>query len=116
MNSRIVWILALASLLWASCQTALAADIVWDGDVSNDATDGGNWVGDAAPGPGDAAVFRNGASLNSTPDLGTNNVTWNQLVFNSGGATTLNGSGTITLNQGRGQCGFFRRRPSNIDS
>ena len=49
---------------------------------------------------GDAAVFRNGASLNSTPDLGANNVTWNQLGFNSGGATTLNGSGTITLNQG----------------
>ena len=109
MNVRIACILA--SLLWASSHAAIAAEIEWIGAVDNDVTNGGNWSGGIAPGGADRANFRNGASTNPTPDLGASNVTWDQLRFNNIGPTTINGTGTITLNNlnssGNGQAAVF---------
>jgi hypothetical protein len=115
MNKRISWILALAGLLWAASRVATAADIEWLGGVDNDATNGANWVGGVAPGGTDRAVFRANGSTD-TPTIGTNNVTWDQIRLNNIAPTTLNGSGTVTLNAGSSPAFFSEGGPLPLPS
>ena len=103
--------ISLVSLLWVTSHAAIAAELEWIGAIDNDVTNGANWSGGVAPGGTDRANFRNGESTNPTPNVGANNVTWDQLRFNNIGPTTINGTGTITLNNlnsnGNGQAAVY---------
>ncbi|TWT37349.1 hypothetical protein KOR34_22980 [Posidoniimonas corsicana] len=77
---------------------AVAEDRLWTGAVSNDVTNAGNWdLG--LPTGADRANFRADGSPGA-PDLGANNVTWDQLRFNNIGPTHIQGAGVINLNAG----------------
>jgi len=115
MSRQICWILALASLLWAASRVTTAAEIEWLGGVSNDATDSANWVGGVAPGGSDRAVFRADGSA-ATPDVGANNVAWDRIRLNNIAPTTLNGTGTVTLNAGSNPAIFSEGGPIALPS
>ncbi len=75
-----------------AAQSASAAAIVWSGTTAIWAT-GTNWVGGAAPGSGDTAVF-NGTGSNAAPDLGAG-VTVNTISFETANAAAYTiGTGT----------------------
>jgi hypothetical protein len=93
----------------------MAAEIEWLGGVSNDVTDSANWVGGFAPGGSDRAVFRADGS-NATPDVGANNVAWDRIRLNNIAPTTLNGTGTVTLNAGSNPAFFSEGGPIALPS
>jgi hypothetical protein len=84
------------ALLVLSCVSQFAvAQVVWEGDVSNDAADPANWSTNSIPDGTSNVEFRTGTNVDV--DV-SGDATWNSISFNSAGPTTINGSGTITLN------------------
>jgi hypothetical protein len=71
------------------------AQVVWEGNVSSDASVAANWTPATVPDGASNVEFRTGT--NGVVEL-SSDVTWNSIFFNSAGPTTINGSGTITLN------------------
>lgn len=90
---------AFAALMFAALPLVHAQAIEWNGSTSTDASLGANWDGGIVPGPSDNVGFRNGGSPNAVADLGASNVEWAHVLMNHADAgTTINGTGTITLN------------------
>ena len=83
-------------LLCLFSSAARAAEISWNGATNSDVTNGVNWDGGTAPlrRSRKFSVRR----IERSSDLAANNVTWDRIRLNNVGPTTLNGSGTITLN------------------
>lgn len=100
--------IAFALLLVASA--GQAATLTWTGAVNNHWSVGGNWIGGAAPSPGDALVF-GGANTNLLDDLpagfGVDSMTFaegidyvltgNGITLAHGVSTTCCGSAFLTL-------------------
>jgi hypothetical protein len=90
--------LAFTALMFATLSVA-HAQIEWIGGTSNDVLDGTNWDGGLFPGVSDNVVFRNGGASNPIADIGASNVEWAHMLMNHADVgTTINGTGTITLN------------------
>ena len=83
--------------------------VVWIGGVSSDASDPANWDTGTVPTSASLVEFRSGD--NGTVNI-AGNVTWNRIVFNSAGPTTINGTGTITLSTPGGQALFSGGGPA----
>jgi hypothetical protein len=94
MNYRDLWVLLLSVVCLCNARLAFA-QVAWVGSVSNDATDPANWSTSTVPDGTSDVEFRGGD--NGTIDV-AGSPTWNSIFFNSAGPTTVNGSGTITLN------------------
>jgi hypothetical protein len=85
----------LLSLLSMAIASRSFAQVVWTGVVSSDAGDPENWDTLTVPNGNSSVEFRSGD--NGVVNL-SGDATWNNIFFNSAGPTTINGSGTITLN------------------
>lgn len=97
------------SLAAIPLQSALAGSTTWLGNTSGVWSDSTNWAAGTTPGDGETATF-NGASTNTTLDLGTGGVTIGSVLFDTSSAAaytigvdgsqvlTLSNAGSITLN------------------
>ena len=91
---------AVMGLTFCLGSQASAADFTWTGATSTDASVASNWNLDAVPGSSDQVTFNTGATV----DIGSG-VTWGNIIFN--GATTVAGTGTLTLDPGSGVNAIF---------
>jgi autotransporter-associated beta strand protein len=95
----------LASLAALLClpPTARATLREWDGgaNMDNNWTAPNNWVGNAAPSPGDDLLFTSGASHPNNNNDYPSGTTFNSIEFRGGGGSGYTVSGaSIALNQG----------------
>jgi hypothetical protein len=103
MKRRYFGLAVLVSHLSLAVVTPLFAQVVWIGGVSSDASDPANWDTGFVPNSASAVTFRSGD--NGTVNL-SGDATWNSITLNSAGATTINGTGTITLSPSSGNAFF----------
>ena len=103
MKCRYFGLAVLLSHLSLAAVTPLFAQVVWIGGVSSDASDPANWDTGFVPNSASAVTFRSGD--NGTVNL-SGDATWNSITLNSAGATTINGTGTITLSPSSGNAFF----------
>jgi hypothetical protein len=103
MKFRSIGLAALLSQVSLLLISPSFAQVVWLGSTSSDAGDPTNWDTGTVPTSASAVHFRSGD--NGTVNL-WGDVTWNNIELNDGGATTINGAGTITLSTPSGNAFF----------
>ena len=94
-RSRLAATTALALAIAFLSTHGAQAQVVWDGDTSNDVLDATNWVGDLLPTPGQNVVLNNGALANR-PILGVGDVVNVRTVGVSAGTATVDGEVNTT--------------------